>query len=301
MDLIVHQYFLYLNDISPLSLHNQKELSFTSLNTGKYKYCKLLSINSFNLVIKVPYLRESFVSSGVSVTSILSRTFSNTIVLASSSIIFAIIFGLLFGVISALNSTSIIDKIILIISSFGMSLPSFFSSIIIAWLFGFVLHEYTGLQMNGSLFEVDDFGRGLTLKLKNLMLPAFALGIRPLAVITQLSRNSLLDVFTMDYIRTAKAKGLPRILIIFKHALRNSLNPVITAISGWFASLLAGSVFVEYIFGWNGIGKEIVDSLTKLDMPVIMGAVLLISFLFVLINLLVDLIYAWLDPRIKLF
>ena len=249
----------------------------------------------------MPYLRESFVSSGVSVTSILSRTFSNTIVLASSSIIFAIIFGLLFGVISALNSTSIIDKIILIISSFGMSLPSFFSSIIIAWLFGFVLHEYTGLQMNGSLFEVDDFGRGLTLKLKNLILPAFALGIRPLAVITQLSRNSLLDVFTMDYIRTAKAKGLPRILIIFKHALRNSLNPVITAISGWFASLLAGSVFVEYIFGWNGIGKEIVDSLTKLDMPVIMGAVLLISFLFVLINLLVDLIYAWLDPRIKLF
>ena len=104
----------------------------------------------------------------------------------------------------------------------------------------------------------------------------------------------------MDYIRTATAKGLSKFIVIFKHALRNALNPVVTAVSGWFASLLAGAVFVEYIFAWNGIGKEIVDALNKMDLPVVMGAVLFIASIFVIINILVDLIYGWLDPRIKI-
>ena len=104
----------------------------------------------------------------------------------------------------------------------------------------------------------------------------------------------------MDYIRTAKAKGLSRFLIVFKHALRNSLNPVITAVSGWFASLLAGAVFVEYIFAWNGLGKEIVDALKNMDLPVVMGSVVFISLIFVIINILVDLIYAWVDPRVRI-
>ena len=169
-----------------------------------------------------------------------------------------------------------------------------------AWLFGFVLHNYTGLNMTGSLYEVDDYGRGSFLQLKNLILPALTLGIRPLSVIIQLSRNSLLEVLSMDYVRTATAKGLSKFTVIFKHALRNALNPVVTAVSGWFASLLAGAVFVEYIFAWNGIGKEIVDALNKMDLPVVMGAVLFIASIFVIINILVDLIYGWLDPRIKI-
>jgi peptide/nickel transport system permease protein len=101
-------------------------------------------------------------------------------------------------------------------------------------------------------------------------------------------------------VRTATAKGLSKFTVIFKHALRNALNPVVTAVSGWFASLLAGAVFVEYIFAWNGIGKEIVDALNKMDLPVVMGAVLFIASIFVIINILVDLIYGWLDPRIKI-
>ena len=104
----------------------------------------------------------------------------------------------------------------------------------------------------------------------------------------------------MDYIRTAKAKGLNKFIIVFKHALRNSLNPVITAVSGWFASLLAGAVFVEYIFAWNGLGKEIVDALNNMDLPVVMGSVIFISLIFVIINILVDLIYAWIDPRVRI-
>jgi peptide/nickel transport system permease protein len=102
-----------------------------------------------------------------------------------------------------------------------------------------------------------------------------------------------------DYIRTAKAKGLSFTKIIISHALKNSMNPVITAISGWFASMLAGAVFVEYIFGWNGLGKEIVEALNTLDLPIIMGAVIIIASLFIVINILVDIAYGWLDPKVN--
>ena len=142
-------------------------------------------------------------------------------------------------------------------------------------------------------------GERLQLLWKNIILPSVVLGIRPLAVIIQLLRSNLLEVLSEDYIRTAYAKGLSRNQVVFKHALKNSLNPVITAISGWFASLLAGSIFVEYIFGWKGLGKEIVEALNQLDIPVVMGAVLTIAFFFIIINIVVDLIYAYLDPRIK--
>ena len=187
-----------------------------------------------------------------------------------------------------------------VISTFGMSVPSFFSAILFAWLFGFVLHRYTNLNMTGSLYAMDDFGEGISIQWKNLILPAIVLGIRPLAVVIQLMRNSLLEVYNQEYIRTAKAKGLSSIQIIKKHALKNALNPVVTAVSGWFASMLAGAVFVEYIFGWNGLGKEIVDALNTKDLPVITGAVLIIASLFILINIFVDVMYSWLDPKVKM-
>ena len=294
------QYALYLNDVSPLSLHHNTPNSFTSLSNGKYQFKRLFSIVDYTLVFKVPYLRESFVRTGTPVSIIVLETFKNTLVLASSSIVIALFIGIIFGVISALYKDTFFDKLVLFISVIGMSLPSFLASIIIAWLFGFVLNSYTGLNMTGSLYEVDDYGRGLFLQINNLILPAITLAIRPLSVIIQLCRNSLLDVLSMDYIRTATAKGLSKFLVIFKHALSNALNPVITAVSGWFASMLAGAVFVEYIFAWNGIGKEIVDALNKLDLPVVMGSVLFISLIFVIINIIVDLIYGWLDPRIRL-
>jgi peptide/nickel transport system permease protein len=121
-----------------------------------------------------------------------------------------------------------------------------------------------------------------------------------LAIIVQLSRNTFLEVLSQDYIRTARAKGLSEWQVMRRHVLRNALGPVVTAVSGWFASLLAGAVFVEYIFGWKGLGKVTVDALMKFDLPVVMGAVLFIAVAFILINILVDLIYAWLDPRIRL-
>ncbi len=297
---VIYQYVYYLNDVSPLSLHDDNEESYTYLSHDKYNFLKIIKIKSTNIVFKIPYLRESFVRQGKSVTSILLETFPVTLVLALTSIIFAVVLGIILGILSALNKNSILDRVILFFSVLGMSVPSFFSSIIVAWFFAYFLHGYTGLNMTGSLYEVDDYGRGQYLNLKNLILPAFTLGIRPLSVIIQLSRNSMLEILDMDYIRTATAKGLNRFSVLFKHALRNALNPVVTVTSGWFASLLAGAVFVEYIFAWNGIGKEIVEALNNLDIMVVMGAVMLIATVFVIINILVDLMYAIIDPRIRI-
>jgi len=215
------------------------------------------------------------------------------------TIIIAIIVGIFLGILSALYKDTFFDRLISVISTLGMSVPSFFSAILFAWLFGFILHKYTNLNMTGSLYAVDDFGEGSYIQIKNLILPAFVLGIRPLAVIIQLMRNSLLEVLNQDYIRTAKAKGLSMFRVVRKHALKNALNPVVTAVSGWFASLLAGAVFVEYIFNWNGLGKEIVTALNTLDLPIIMGSVLIIATMFIIINIFVDIIYGWLDPRIR--
>lgn len=297
---VTTQYLYYLNDLSPLSLHSNEADSYTYLAEGKYSALKLASIGDASVVLKVPYLRESFQKNGKKVTEVISDTLPNTIVLAFSAIIIAIAIGILLGIFSALYKDTLTDRLIALISTLGMSLPSFFAAILFAWVFGFLLHRYTGLNMTGSLYEVDDFGEGSYIQWKNLILPAIVLGIRPLGVVIQLMRNSLLEVLGQDYIRTARAKGLGEMKIIRKHALKNALNPVVTAISGWFASMLAGAVFVEYIFGWNGLGKEVVEALNTLDLPVIMGAVLVIATTFVIINILVDFIYAYLDPRIRL-
>lgn len=294
------QYLYYLNDLSPISLHAKDAASYTFLTENKYNFAKLLTIGNNTLVLKYPYLRESFQKTGKRVTSIISETLPNTMVLAVSAIAIAIVLGILLGIVSAQMRDTWVDKLIQIVSTLGMSVPSFFSAILFAWLFGYVLHKYTHLNMTGSLYEVDDFGESRYIQWKNLILPAFVLGIRPLAVIIQLMRNSLLEVYNQEYIRTAKAKGLSPLKIIKKHALKNALNPVVTAVSGWFASMLAGAIFVEYIFGWNGLGKEIIDALNTLDLPVIMGAVVVIASLFVLINIAVDIIYGWLDPKIRL-
>ncbi|RLZ07570.1 ABC transporter permease [Faecalibacter macacae] len=296
------QYLYYLNDLSPISIHDNhpKEETYTSLSSGKYDYSKIADLGDQTLVVKKPFLRNSFQKQGKSVATIIGETLPNTIVLAVSAIIIATVIGVALGIVSALVKDSWIDRTLLVITSFGMSIPSFFSAIIIAYIFAFLLHEFTSLNMIGSLYEVDDLGEGKHLTLKNLILPAITLGSRPLAVFTQLTRNSLLEVLSQDYIRTAYAKGLSKKTVILKHALRNALNPVVTAISGWFASMLAGAVFVEFVFGWNGLGKEIVNALNTLDLPIVMGAVLVIAVMFIIINIIIDILYGVLDPRVRI-
>ena len=287
------QFFLYVNDLSVIGLHeNSAEAQ------QKYGYQKLFKVGNEVVALKWPYLRRSYQTKR-NVTTILAETVPNTFILALSAMIFATVIGVLLGVVSAVHRDTWVDKAANSFAILGISAPSFFAGIIIAWFFGFVLSDYTGLNMSGSLYSYDPF-EGEVTTWKNLWLPMVTLGLRPLAIIVQLTRSAMLDVLGQDYIRTARAKGLGRHAIIYKHALKNALNPVITAISGWFASLLAGSFFVEYVFGYNGLGRTTVAALEMSDFPVVMGSILFIAFIFVLVNILVDVLYAFVDPRVKL-
>lgn len=286
------QFFLYLNDVSPLCFHSKEEI--------KSKGLKGVFIGGEKkLGLKIPYLRKSYQSKR-EVGSILMQALPGTIILAVAAMIIAIAIGIPLGVLAAVRKNTWVDTSAIFSSIVGISAPSFFMGIIIAYLFGFLLSDWTGLHISGSWMEIDDVTGEKRLSLQNLILPAITLGIRPLAIITQLTRSAMLDVLDQDYIRTAYAKGLSKQKVIWKHGLRNALNPVITAITGWFAELLAGAFFVEYIFGWQGIGKITVDALEKLDYPVVMGSVLVAATFFILINILADILYGIVDPRVRI-
>jgi ABC-type dipeptide/oligopeptide/nickel transport system permease component len=285
------QFLYYFNDVSPLSIHTREEISRKELKGfffGK-ETC---------LAIKLPYLRKSY-QTKKPVGSLLMEALPGTLLLAAAAMLVAILIGIPLGVLAAVKKGTWMDSTAVFTSIVGISAPSFFMGIIIAYVFGFLLTSYTGLHITGSWFDIDDAGNK-RLTLQNLILPAITLGIRPLAIITQLTRSSMLDVLDQDFIRTAYAKGLSRRTVIWKHALRNALNPVVTAITGWFAELLAGAFFIEYIFGWKGIGKVTVDALEKLDFPVVMGSVLVSACFFILINILADILYGIIDPRVRI-
>ncbi len=285
------QFFLYLNDVSPICIHSKNDIEKKELKG-------LFIGGETKLGLKFPYLRKSY-QTKKNVGTVLLEALPGTLLLAVTAMLFATFFGILLGVLAAVKKGTSFDTSAVFTSIAGISAPSFFMAILIAYFFGIILHPYTGLNLTGSWFEVDEVTGEKYITLKNLILPAFTLGIRPLAIITQLTRSSMLDVLNQDYIRTAYAKGLNKNTVIFKHALRNALNPVITAITGWFAELLAGAFFVEYIFGWQGIGKITVDALEKLDYPVVMGSVLLSACIFILVNMLADVLYRIVDPRVR--
>ena len=295
------QYLAYLNDLAPLSLHNNNDpSSFWYLDPDKYEPCStLLKMGEVSLIAKVPYLRRSYQSKR-KVSEVILTAFPQTAILALPAMAFALLLGIVLGTVCALHKDSWIDRITLLLSTMGMSLPSFFAAILIAWFFAYILADFTHLNMFGNLYTVDDYGCGEYMDLKNLILPALTLGIRPLSVLVQLTKNSLLEALSQDYIRTARAKGMTRGRMIIHHALRNALNPIVTSASGWLAGLLAGAVFVEYVFDWKGMGVVVVDGLEKYDFPVVMGAILFVCVLLVLINILVDIIYGLLDPRVRL-
>lgn len=353
------RYVLFLNDLSPLSWHSHNPESRTWRAEGELSGVKWFSGDAGYWMLKRPYLGRSWMTER-GVGEILSDALPGTFILALVAMAFALALGMLLGIVSALNKDTIVDRGLLVLASIGMSGPSFFMAILIAWLFGYLWHAQmtlslwpvvfvllgfaarklhqrlralpapgyyltllsfsavcwlaagmsafpglwihlpgTGLPMTGSLYTVDVW-EGRTLALKHLVLPALTLGIRPLAVIIQLMRNSVLEVLGQDYIRTARAKGLSETKVMMRHVVRNALNPVLTASSGWLASMLAGAVFVEYVFGWKGLGMEVFRSLEKNDLPVVMGAVMVIAAVFVVINTLVDVLYGWIDPRVRL-
>ncbi len=285
------QFLFYLNDVSPICIHKNATIQQKELNG-------FFIGRETKIGLKIPYLRTSY-QTKKPVIAVLVAALPGTLLLAVAAMLIAVLVGVLLGMLAAVKKGTWLDSTAVFASIAGISAPSFFMAIVIAYFFGVVLQPYTGLHLTGSWYDIDEVTGEKFISLKNLILPAITLGIRPLAIITQLTRSSMLDVLSQDYIRTAYAKGLSKSKIIFKHALRNALNPVITAITGWFAELLAGAFFVEYIFGWNGIGKVTVDALEKLDYPVVMGAVLVSAFIFIFINMLADVLYSWVDPRVS--
>lgn len=288
------QFLLYINDLSIVSFHDN-----TTRNQTKYEYWGIINFGENVMVIKYPYLRRSF-QTNKKVTEIINDNIDDTFWLAFSAMFIASVLGITLGIIAALNQNTLVDHLLISVSVLGISIPSFVSAIVIAMTFGYYLSDFTGLNLTGQLW-VNHPLRGRELQLQNLILPAITLGIRPLAIIVQLTRSSMLEVLSLDYIRTAYAKGLNKYKVVLKHALKNGLNPVITTVSGWLASLMAGAFFVEYIFDWKGLGFTTIKAVQSLDFPVVMGVTIVVATIFVIINIIVDVLYAAVNPRIKLF
>lgn len=284
------QLLLLINDVSPFSIYDasaltEKEIHGFFIGTKK------------KIGIKLPYFGKSY-QSKKDVGAILYSALPATFILAFSAMLLASIIGIFLGVIAAVYKGTKIDTISMVISNIGISAPSFFMAILISYFFGIVLHQYTHLDCIGSLYDIDEVTGEKYMVIHHLILPAVTLGIRPLSIIFQLTRAAMLDVLSKDYIRTAYAKGLSKTKVVFHHALINAISPVLISITGWFAELLAGSFFVEYIFGWNGIGKITVDALGKLDYPVVIGAVMLSAFIFVCIQFLSDYLIRKFNPMV---
>jgi len=296
---IGEQYFMYLSDLSPISV-----LDLSPSNQKEYAYTKLFSTGKNTaLVLKAPYLRRSR-TDGEKVSEKIKTRFWDTFWLAITAIFFSSVIGIVIGLYAALHHNKFSDHILVISSVIGLSMPSFVAGSLLGLILAVTLKDVTGLELTGALVETNlnpNTGEiESTIELKNLILPALTLGIRPLAVIVQLTRSSMLEVLSQDFIRTAKAKGLSNSKIILRHALPNALNPVITAISGWLAWLMAGTLFVEIIFGWNGLGHMIYQAVVSSDFPLVMGSVIIVSIIFIFVNILVDILHAITDPRVRL-
>lgn len=291
------RYLLYVNDLSPVSIHSKNQESLLFFNDQNYSAIARMNVGQKLIAIKYPYMGRSF-QTGKKISDAIAEKLPNTILLALFATLFASIIGVLLGIIAALRHYSWIDNFTMVVSTLGISQPSYFMGILLLMIFGIYLKDWTHLNISGSLIETDDYGDRVYVW-KNLILPVLALGIRPVAIITQMTRGTMIETMGMDFIRTAKAKGLSYKVVVFKHALRNVMNPVITSISGWFASLLAGAFFVEVVFNFKGLGNLMLNGLMSFDFPVVMGCVLYIAVVFVLVNIVVDILYGILDPRIS--
>ena len=268
------RYATFLSGLFPIGLCNSR-LVWTGLDLG-----------------------NSYVSDRPVVDAI-SDALPATVLLAITAMGIAMALGLCIGFGLAMMPGSTLDRWVLGIAALGMSAPSFVMAILVSWLFGSVLHYWTGLPMTGGLWVVHPF-QGPELSWSNLILPSLTLGIRPLAVVIQLTRNSAVDVLNMSFVRTARSKGISSFRLLTHHVVRNAIGPVLTSASGWFASMLAGAVFVEYVFGWRGMGMLMFRALEQSDLPVVLGCVTVVATTFAAVNVVVDFAYGWLDPRVRL-
>lgn len=227
----------------------------------------------------------SFVYKGQSVNDIINRGFPVSFILGMEAICIAIAFGTLFGVIAALHHNKFPDYTAMVFAVLGISVPSFILATVLQYVFAMKLNVFPVARFETFMHSV---------------LPAVALATTPMAFIARLMRSSLIEVMNEDYIRTAKAKGMAQRVVTYRHAIRNAMLPVVSYMGPLVASILTGSFIIEKIFGIPGIGNEFVQSITNRDYTTIMGVTVFFSILLLFSILIVDLIYGWIDPRIKL-
>lgn len=228
---------------------------------------------------------------GVSVLDDLKYAFVNTFNLVLVARVWSLFLAIPLGVIAAVRQNSIWDRLCMAGALFGLSLPTFWIGLFLMWLFGFYLGWLPLSGVGGSIWTIEG--------LKHVILPAITLGGPQVASLARLTRSTMLEVLRQDYIRTARAKGLSERLVVYKHALKNASLPITTIVGMQTGYMLAGTVVAESVFSWPGLGRLSVLSILSRDFPVIQGTVLVIALFFVVINLGVDFIYSWLDPRIK--
>ncbi len=226
------------------------------------------------------------------VLSLILERFPTTFILSVLALLFAVILGIPFGILAATKQNSFVDLIITMVALIGISVPIF-------WV-GMVLIIFFSLNLGWlPAVGLGDIDKGLWDVISHLILPSFALGILSIGTITRFTRSNMLEVLRQDYIRTAKAKGLRARLVLFRHALRNTLVPVVTVIGLQLGNLLAGAVLTETIFALPGLGKLMVDAIFRRDFLLVQGEVLFIAFVYIFVNLVVDLLYAFLNPKIR--
>jgi ABC-type dipeptide/oligopeptide/nickel transport system permease component len=244
----------------------------------------------------------------------LQSRFPATFELAVAGMLFALLLGIPAGILAALNRGKWPDTALMFVALSGVSFPIFWLALILIYVFGVYLRwlppsgridpqlDINAVRITG-LYVLDGILRGQVgfswNAIKHLVLPAIALGSIPLAIIVRMTRSSMLETLSQDYIRTARAKGLVRSVVINKHAFRNALLPVVTVIGLSFGGLLSGAILTETVFAWPGIGKWVYDAIASRDYPIIQGGVLFVACIFVLVNLIVDISYAFIDPRIQ--
>ncbi|ODS49722.1 MAG: peptide/nickel transport system permease protein [Halanaerobium sp. 4-GBenrich] len=246
------------------------------------------------------------------VSAELMQRFPATLELSFFAIIFAVFVGVPAGIFASMNQNSWFDNLSMLIALIGVSMPIFWLGLMFIWLFAVELGWFppssrigVGLEFTPitNLYVIDSILQFNFTALKNvlhhLVLPAVALGTIPMAIIARMTRSSMLEVLKKDYIRTAYAKGLKRKIVIFKHALKNAMVPIITVVGLQFGVLLGGAVMTETIFSWPGLGKYLVDAIYARDFPIVQGGILFFAGVFVIVNLIVDLSYALVDPRIQ--
>lgn len=224
------------------------------------------------------------------VTKLISERFPNTLVLAIVSIIIGLLVGIPVGVVSATKQYSAFDYISMILALIGISVPIFWLAMMAVLLFSVNLGWLPSVGMGeGSFIDI----------VKHLILPSLCLATGPTATFARFTRSSMLDITKQDYIKTARAKGLKEKLVIWKHAFKNALPPIITIAGMQFSSLLSGAVLTETIFSWPGLGKLIVDAIQNRDYTLVQGSVVYIAFIYIIVNLIVDICYALLNPKVK--